>query len=505
MKNAKKIIGICVLIVAVLAIAGVLLYHRFAYKADEAPVSAETIVPAETAAVTDAPETTAVPAATEIPETTDAPAADARETVPPDTVVATVNGKEITARNADSMAYLLYNYQVATEYPDYNRAIEYLIQQEVLDDHLEKGGYKQFTEEEEKAFDNEAAADWEARLDDYVNTSLTEDTDEARAEMRKQGEEYFASMHVTLEDVKEQLKQNEAMARLQKDLTGGYEPTEEEIQEVFSQYGAQYKAQYEGNVAMYEFYTRYYGYESWYVPEGYRSVIHILLEVDDDVMKAYTDAQAQLEEAQSAETVDEAAVKAAEEQLAAARAAVIASRQETIDEIYARLEKGESFQSLIAEYGTDPGMQDETTLAQGYHVHQDSILWDPAFTDGAFQEGMQKPGDVSQPVVGQYGIHILYYLQDVPGGLNMTDSIHDEIAEYLVTSKVNTAFNAEYAEWEKELEIVRNDDAIAKLNAQALAEQEAQKAAQATDAPEAQPEEQPTEAPAAEETEQSAQ
>ena len=51
----------------------------------------------------------------------------------------------------------------------------------------------------------------------------------------------------------------------------------------------------------------------------------------------------------------------------------------------------------------------------------------------------------------------------------MTDSIHDEINEYLLSSKSSNAFNAGYAEWQQEVEIVRNDAVIDQLKAEAEA------------------------------------
>lgn len=400
-------------------------------------------------------------------------AALAESSVADDAVVATINGQEITVAELENNAQLLYNAGYVETYPDYDAALESMIREAVVKDHLQKAGYLDYSEEELAAFTNDAQAQWDQLVSTYVERYLTEDTEEARATLKTQAEQYFATMGGSVEVLTDDLMYNAAMEKLQEDLTGGYVPTEEEIQQVFDLYGAQYQAQYENNVGMYEFYTQYYGYESWYVPEGYRAVIHILLNVDADVLKAYTDAQAALDEAESAEDPDEAAIAEAKAAAEAAKAAVIASRQDVIDDIYARLEKGESFQSLIAEYGNDPGMQDETMLAEGYHVHAESILWDPAFTEGAFQEGMRQPGDVSQPVVGTYGIHILYYLKDVPGGLIMTDSIHDEIYEYLLSSKSSNAFNAGYAEWQQELEIVRNDAVLEQLKAEAEAEAEA--------------------------------
>ena len=385
------------------------------------------------------------------------------ETLPPDTVVLTVGDKSYTAMDLDSMAYMLYSEGYVEEYPDYDSAVDGLIQEAVLEDYLQKNGYTDFQEEEEEAFRNEAQATWESYLDNYVDYYLTEDTAEARAELRTQAEQFFTAQGLELDTVIENLRFQAAIERMEAELQDGYEPTEEEINEIFETYGAQYQAQYEGNVGLYEFYTQYYGYESWYVPEGYRAVLHILLEVDEDLLNAYNDAQAALEEAESDEEVDDAAVEEARAAAQAAFDAVIASRQDVIDEIYDRLDKGESFQDLIAEFGTDPGMKDEDYLREGYKVHRESMVYDMAFTNGAFQERMQKPGDVSDPVVGSFGIHILYYLADVPGGLIMTDSIHDEIAETLISQKVNAAYAEAFNAWKETLEIVQYDDLIAQL------------------------------------------
>ena len=46
----------------------------------------------------------------------------------------------------------------------------------------------------------------------------------------------------------------------------------------------------------------------------------------------------------------------------------------------------EEFAALIKEYGEDPGMTDEARLQTGYQVHKDSVVYDPAFTAGAFSE-----------------------------------------------------------------------------------------------------------------------
>jgi len=514
MKDQKKrIMLICALAVLVLALIAWAVWPKGG-KAPEQPQPTE--VPATEIPATEVP-TTEVPAtadpATEIPATelptTDAPAQPVSgEPVPEDAVLATVNGKPITAMEADDVAYSLYQYGYASNYPDYAAAVEYLIQQAVIENHLRSGGYYSFTEEEEAAFANEASAEWEDAIAQYITTNLTEDTEENRAQLRQQAEAYYTSGGITQDVLVEQLRRRAATDKLETELAGDYAPTEEEINEVFTTVGARYQQQYENDIQTYELYTQYYGYESWYVPEGFRAVLHILLDVDETLMQAYTDAQAALEELQGEEGADEAKVNEAKQALEEARAAVIASRQETIDDIYARMEKGESFQSLISEYNTDPGMQDEATLAKGYYVHPDSFIWDSAFTAAAFDEKMQKPGDTSNPVVSSFGIHVLYYLGDVPGGLNMTDEIREEITDYLEDVHLNSAYSEGYAQWSQLVEITRDEEMIARLTAEVQAEQEAlsQTAAPAEDVSTEEPAEEPAEedAPAEEPAEKPA-
>ena len=96
------------------------------------------------------------------------------------------------------------------------------------------------------------------------------------------------------------------------------------------------------------------------------------------------------------------------------------------------------------------------------------------FTEAAFSEKMIKPGDVSDPVVGKNGIHILYYLRDVPSGkIEMTDDIRNDIKAYLETSKKNQIFSEALASWQEQHEIVYNQEAIYALTAPAVEATEA--------------------------------
>ena len=196
----------------------------------------------------------------------------------------------------------------------------------------------------------------------------------------------------------------------------GCEVTDEEIRSEYDTMVESDRQMVEDNPMLYEYYG-YYGYTLYYRPEGYRGVLHILLETDEALTNAYV----------SAET---------DEERAAAGEAMIADVQDTLDAIYAGLAEGTEFEALIAQYNTDPGMQDPETLKTGYEVHAQSILYAQEFTDGAFSEGMDAPGCVSKPVPSQFGVHVIYYLRDIPGGaVEMTDDIREEIYSTLLTGK----------------------------------------------------------------------
>lgn len=382
-----------------------------------------------------------------------------------DAVVASVDGENITV--SELQAYL--DYLVSQDYAqadDYSLALEHMIEDKVKAAKIKELGLDQFTAEEEESIKVQAAELMENAINNYVSYYLTDDTEEARAQLREQAAAYYEAIGVNEEYAMEYLKEEyvpyvklEEYALKDKDLA----VTEEEIRAEFEETANIHKQYLEGNVATYEVYQMYYGSDYfWYVPEGYRGIIHILLKVDDELLTAYQDAQAAYEESVTEEAPEgDEALKAARDE---AYNAVMVSKQAEIDDIYARLEKGESFTDLIAQYGEDTGMKDESKLASGYDVHKDSMRYDPVFTACAFSDKMQKPGDYSDPVITSYGIHILYYLRDIPGGIiEMTDAIRDEIEQSLLTNKQYTALTETLTAWTAEHDVVRYQEVLDQL------------------------------------------
>lgn len=373
-------------------------------------------------------------------------------------VAVTVNGEPISAVLV--MQYAQYQVEAGnTETVDYEMTINDLIINLLANQKIKELSLDQYTDAEKDAFMLDAQAQWQAYIDEYVSYYLTEDTDEARAQAVKDAEAFYAAYGYSVDVLYDNMITSENFTRLQEYMISTQEitVTDEEVAETYQQAAQQDQQMFENNVYMYEMYQQYYGYESWYIPEGYRGVTHILLSADEALLSNYYSLLAQKEEEGS--TITQADVDAAYQ-------AVIASRQADIDAIYSRYANGEAFETLIAEYNTDPGMQNPDNLKNGYAVHKETAVLVPAFVEGAFSEKMTKVGDVSDPVISEYGIHIVYYLRDIPGGVvEMTEEIETICRNMLTAQKESKIINGLMDAWIAESDIVRNEEVIASLSA----------------------------------------
>ena len=83
----------------------------------------------------------------------------------------------------------------------------------------------------------------------------------------------------------------------------------------------------------------------------------------------------------------------------------------------------------------------------GYYVSASSAAWEQTFTDAAMR--LEMVGDVSEPVMGSRGVHILYYNSDVTPGEVGLEAIRDSLYESTLSTKQTEAYDAAYAEWLK--------------------------------------------------------
>lgn len=490
-KTTKWIIA-AVLVIA-LIVAGVVI---FGGQKDEQKIN--PLVTSNTApnvVSTDAPaeEATEVPADVTAEPAADTASADATAepaaTADPKAVMATVNGNDILREDIDliysnlAATYAQYGYDTSDETfaaALHAYALEYAVQLELMEQKAIENGFDQFTDEEKAEIEKENAENWANIVDMYVSYygGVTEESTEdekaaARVSVLAMLEGMGYTEAVLLEDAMNSAKLDKVEAL----MVQGASVTDEEVKALFDQHVTSDESTYKDNVAMYEYMTQYYGQTSYYTPEGYRGITHILLDVDDELLSNYQALSAKLEEQQeAAESTDEPAESPAADTTAepetpvtqadvdAAYKAILDSVQSTIDEINQKLADGAAFADLVAEYGTDPGMQQEPNKTNGYSVHMDSILWDPAFVKAAFS--VNNVGDVAEPVVGSYGVHIVQYTRDVPAGaVEYTADIQSALHEEALSQKESDLFNTTMETWMNEATVTYATEAQAMLDA----------------------------------------
>lgn len=352
-------------------------------------------------------------------------------------------------------------------------------------------GYDQITEEDEAALREEVETSFEAEVQAYAD-SIGASVEETMTLLEAQG--------ITLDYIYEQSLLNLPYDRLYDHYVQDTQVTDEDIQKEYDAYVEEDKATYEGNVASYEMNTYYYGSDGiLYVPEGFRYVKQILLATPDDIASELMDFETDMSALQTeinalydelymmenVQDEDDAAAAEAEAEATAAaeaeataaprteeevnaeletkqatydelqakyddlRATILPSLKPIIDEINTKLQDGASFDDLITEYNTDPGM---VAGAEGYKVHKESVLWDTTFRDYAM--ALENAGDLSAPFLTDFGIHILQYVDDVPSGpVEMTSEVAEQLRESLQGNVQDEAFYALFEQWLAEAEV----------------------------------------------------
>lgn len=407
--------------------------------------------------------------ASDAPAATEEPLAQT-PAISEDTVLLTVNGTGITAKQINGIySYLMgmyssYGYDVSTEEAQnelFNMAVGSAVESALMLQKVTEMGIT--LTDEEKA---EAQTSFDNSIKSYEDSLLAEienPTDADKTRVREETLAAAAAQDFTIDYIMEIMLQTKLEAEVTKDIT----VTDADVDAYYDGLVEADKATYQNDFANYEMMMQYGSYfgtpAPMYVPVGVRGVKHILLEVPEEMTAAYQEAQAALEEAldetvatEDAQATEEPASNEGVKDIEAIKLEMIASVQAKVDEIMEKFNAGTSFDDLIAEYGTDPGMDVEPNKSQGYYLHLDSQMFDPAFKQAAFDQ-LSKVGDISAPVAGSYGVHILYYAMDVPEGAPaLTAETRATYTAQVLAEKVQAYFTEQLTAWQAAANIEYN-------------------------------------------------
>ena len=367
---------------------------------------------------------------------------------------------------------------------------ETLLQDAVLEAKATELGLDQLDDETMAGLTEEAAANFESYVTSVWDYFASDDlTDE---EIREECITNLEAMGYTEDALLETLIDNYVSEQLYNYITADVTVTEEDIQAAFDELVAEQEASFADDSTYNT--SRNNGDTIVWNPEGYRMVRHELIKFTDDQATRYSELQDTLdtlnEELEALQTAaeeaaaatDESTTEATDETAAAATAeatdettgetaaeateaparteeeinAEIADVEAELTALYEELlptaqevidafNSGTSFSDLIDQYNEDPGMENEPTATNGYAVSANSTAWDPAFTEGAMS--IESIGEISEPVYGQNGIHIIYYDSDIPAGAVDLETVRAEIEESALNTKLNDTYDNTLAEW----------------------------------------------------------
>lgn len=409
-------------------------------------------------------------------------------------VVATYDGGEITAAevwgdfysvyNETSYMYSYFGMQLTEE--DIRYMIEDVLTQhvrmEVTAAHFDQEN--SLSDEELQQLAEDAQAEYQLNLESALEAA-TGDTQEARNEaarvlVYRVGMDYDSLYNNAVLEAKQTAMEENLRAEISAledaELQAAYDEKVSEQQESFTD-GSSFETAMTGEDEI-----------ICWMPDGYRTVKHILLKPEDELLNAYSNAVSELESARTDlesleaeldaanDGVEEEGERSAEEiqqeidaieetmpdreqVVADAAQACLDDVGEITEEIYQRLDAGESFDDLIAEYGEDPGMQSEPTMSRGYYVSSASTNWETNFRDAAM--ALNQVGEYTEePVVSGSGVHIIEYTADVLGGEVPLEDVREALYAETLTAAQEEHCQEEVDGWVEAANPVYDVDAF---------------------------------------------
>ena len=386
----------------------------------------------------------------------------------------------------DYEEYLYYMYGITYDRSDASNisaaqdsAIEAMVQQAVLEKKAADLGLDVLSDEE-KAEVEESVDSTYTLYSDSVKSAYFADTELEGEELDAAVEAKMAELaYPTREELVESETNAKVLEKVRDEAVKDVTVSEEELQEAYNTHVESAMTTYGNSPSSYGTDVQN-GSTIYYVPAGYRYVKHILIEFTDEDSQAISDLESQISDKQTelstaetsladlgedasaddeataqnratlSETVEARTAEIAdlESQLEDAKEAAYAAIQPTVDEVEEKLAAGEDFDTLMEQYGQDPGMQTSPAKENGYPVSADSTNWVAEFRDAAM--ALENVGDVSEPVRSEYGIHIIKYVSDAAEGEVGLDAVRDALESEVLTQKQDEAYTAAVEAWVEE-------------------------------------------------------
>ena len=371
--------------------------------------------------------------------------------------------------NLDLMAYQGYTPTVAEKEELKRQTIDHLIDLALIENKLIEAGKNDLTDAEETLVRSYAGNVYESLWQGFQQRVKNEGYDATEEQITS----WLTEQGYTLDVVYQEALVNVRYSRIYElycaDVTVTDEDVEAYLQETFV--GPDREA-YEFDIPRYEREILATGNESFFTPAGYRVIRQILLPYPQAVVDEINALQPAVEEGATAledayHAVADAAIAGKDveaereayqaqsqayadllNQVVALEQSALPMLKETTDEIALRYAAGESFDSLVAEYGKEAGEAAGGELL----FHPESENWAEAFKQAV--SALKKPGEITEPFVTDLGIHIVLYQSDLPDGVHeLTEEERTALQSSALENKQRETLHPFLDEWKTQYEI----------------------------------------------------
>ncbi len=215
-----------------------------------------------------------------------------------------------------------------------------------------------------------------------------------------------------------------------------------------------------------------------YVPEGYSRVLHILIAPEEEPSEEYNSKLTEMDSlaAEYGELAFEAALsgednprlseilssyRTLEQEAEELEQARMADSLATANSLYAQLEEGADFRTLMMENTQDNSILSFDIIAEkGLLIsnrYQSDVDWSNEVKT-AF--ATMEIGQYSQVIQDTEGCHIIYYLSDEPAGAVDIDTVRDAIEAILLTELQDAEWAAMLETWKNDGSVTINEDLV---------------------------------------------
>ena len=346
----------------------------------------------------------------------------------------------------------------------------------VIENKLNEAGRNDFTDAELEEMNQAARSKYEEIWQLLYQQMQKNDANVSEETVTAQLEDMGYTFDAIYDEIVLQTRQDRAIELFCSDVVLKQSQVDDYYEE---QFVGPDRADYENDIDRYDQEILMNNNEAFFTPEGYRYIRQIVLDFPKEALDATATEKVRFNRAAQAMTtalqeLTMAATQADEwtEDLAAAKAlydeaskaleeaqtdyrdaleaATLPLLQDKVDEINTQYAAGIDFKSLVSRFSTD--RTERNLSGNGYPFHPESKQWPENFREAA--AALEKPGDMSAPVVTEQGVHIIYYDSDVPAGAHVLTEEEEQLLKaaalrYYQLEKLNGLIG----EWEKDYDV----------------------------------------------------